>query len=103
MDFSKISDEELNNEFFRRKNEKRLKKIDERAKRIRLLNENRSTLLKFISHSRTSCSDMEPNNGLHSSDHGPRCIRCGLMEITEYDAEFFDFNINISIVRVGDD
>jgi hypothetical protein len=39
------------------------------------------TLLKFVEHSRISCSDENPCN---ASDTGYRCIRCQLLRIQKY-------------------
>lgn len=55
------------------------------------------TILKFIKHDRSSCSDDDPCNGIYYTDDGKRtyrCRKCALMEILEEKSGFFDFYLD---------
>lgn len=73
----------------------------ERAERFRLLVENRETLLRFVPHGRTSCSDTDRANGFGSAEYGPRCTRCALLEVNEFDHEVYDFDLTLQFVPLN--
>lgn len=56
----------------------------ERARRVFLV---AKSLLPFMEHSRTSCSDENPSNGYTTAGRGgaPRCKKCFLMQLAEED------------------
>ena len=68
-----------------------------------LSDEQISTMLSFLQHSRSSCSDENPCNGLSYIAEEWRCEKCMLMEILRgshggrYD---FRFDVDISKVSV---
>lgn len=97
MDLTKISDSELAQELERRRQVARDQLRQARAQRLALVLKHRDALLELIPHTRTSCSDSNIVNGLHSSDVTPRCVRCGLLELSEYDVDTFDVAVSLSI------
>lgn len=74
-------------------------KKEQVAKKIQYMRDNREVVLSLLKHDRTSCSDENPCNGLYSSDNGPRCQKCFLIEILNgdyIDGEYdIDFSVNI--------
>lgn len=61
----------------------------------------KNTILGFLKHDCSSCSDSNPCNGYVNSQYEPRCTKCHLIEIFngEHGGEF-DFHFYVSITRV---
>lgn len=100
MDLAKVSDKELQDELKRRTEEARQTRRAERQQRLDWVLKNFNALLELVPHSRTSCSDDNIANGLHSAEYGPRCSRCGLLELRHWDADQFDVTVEINIAKV---
>lgn len=63
----------------------------------RVIANHSAAFLYFISHSRSSCSDHNIVNGIHSSEYGPRCMRCAMLEILRGDYKPEDFSIEFDV------
>lgn len=100
MDLKKYTDKALKDELARREAAAALAAAVERKERIEQIIKHRAELLKMIPHSRTSCNDQEVRNGLYSADYGPRCVRCGLLELSEIDYHEFDVSLQLTITRL---
>lgn len=100
MDLKQYSEKEIKDELARREKMRQDEEAEQRRQRLAIILENREALLKIIPHSRTSCSDENPVNGLYSAEYGPRCVRCGLMELNEYDSQFHDITISVEIKKI---
>lgn len=60
------------------------------------------TMLSFLQHSRSSCSDENPCNGLSYSSGGWRCNKCMLMEILRGEhGGSYDFHLDVTISKVA--
>lgn len=92
--------EELKAELARREEERERQVVEDRRRRLGEILDNREALLRLIPHSRTSCSDSNPVNGLYSAEYGARCIRCGLTELNEFSWMDFDVEFNVEIRKL---
>tara|TARA_B100000929_G_scaffold290599_1_gene284873 strand:+ start:33308 stop:33631 length:324 start_codon:yes stop_codon:yes gene_type:complete len=105
MDYSGLSDEELNNVLNQAKNEydarlksKREKEKIQRVGFAKFVMENREKFLEVMNHSRTSCSDENPCNP-------GRCRKCDFMELDPQGWEwgeygfYFDSCLELVIVK----
>jgi hypothetical protein len=99
MDLTKVTDKELQDELKRRAEEARQARLAERQQRLDLVLKHRDTLLELVPHSRTSCSDQDVSNGLYSAEYGPRCTRCGLLELDDL-KDNFDVTVEVRITKV---
>lgn len=99
MDLKTYTEKQLKDELARREQERLDEEAKQRRERLALILENREALLRVIPHSRTSCSDENPVNGLYSADYGPRCVRCGLMELDEYNGQFHNVTVDLAITK----
>jgi len=97
-----VTDQELKEELARREQERCEQERRDRQERMRNLVQHRDALLPLIPHGRTSCSDDNIRNGLGSADYGARCSRCALLELTEFDAENYDFDLTLTFSPVRD-
>ena len=95
MSFDKFTDKELQAELQRRAEHQRLLDLELRRIEFRKLIQHREALLDLIPHTRTSCGDNLITNGFGSAEHGARCARCALLELTEWDADRVDVNISL--------
>lgn len=100
MDLNQFTDQDLKDELQRREVARKSQEEMDREARFRLLVEHRDVLLKFVPHSRTSCSDEDPNNGLGSADYGARCERCALLtlDMTDYISHDVQFGLHVTTV-----
>lgn len=63
-------------------------KLAERVTYNRRLLEAKPVLIQLLEHSRTSCSDQDPNNGdPHYEGGGSRCYKCLFMQLEEWNLE----------------
>lgn len=95
-----FSDQDLQAELARRQEQRAKALQDERQRRFELLVKHRDVMLEFIPHGRTSCTDKEPINGLGSSNHGARCLRCALLEVDVGDCLSYDFSLELNFRRL---
>ena len=66
-----------------------------------MTDEEKQFILDHMEHSRTSCSDENPQNGYYDDEHKWRCQKCMLMEILSGQHEGrFDFKISADIWEV---
>jgi hypothetical protein len=100
VDLTQVSKEDLKIELARREEQERQQIITDRRVRFDALIRNRAALLDLIPHSRSSCSDDNVANGLYTASYGPRCVRCGLLEMDEYSYERHDFDLQLNIIEV---
>lgn len=100
MDLNRFTDQDLKAELQRREEARKIDEAQARRARIQLLVEHRDVLLKFVPHSRTSCSDEDPNNGLGSADYGARCERCALLTLCEGDHYHYDVQFGLHVTTV---
>lgn len=96
-----LSDDELRAELARREKERADAATLVRSERFTTLVRNRDVLLELVPHGRTSCSDSNPINGLDSSEHGPRCTRCALLELGVGDAFLYEFELSLNFVPLN--
>lgn len=101
MDLKDFSEQELQNELHSRKELRDKTAREERRERFALLLKHRDPLLDLVPHTRTSCSDQFPSNGLGSAGYGARCSRCALLELVESDSMDYDFGLQLDFSRVG--
>ena len=76
-------------------------KLVENARKLEKLVENKDFVLSLVQHSRTSCSDSDPCNGIVESTGSYRCPRCALIEILNgcfKDEYAVDFDVTITKV-----
>ena len=90
MKLSEASVQELQAEIARRVEQERFAAEQRRAKRAELILANSDTLLQFVQHSRSSCSDENTINA-------ERCNRCALLEAKTYGAFCGDSNFSVTI------
>ena len=83
MDITQFSKQQLEQELARREEVAQQEALSLREQGFAMLLKHRAALLELIPHGRLSCSDAYPSNGLYSA-YGPRCARCGLLELDEY-------------------
>lgn len=102
MSLKNATEQELKAELARREQERRAQERLDRLERVRNLVLHRDALLPLIPHGRTSCSDDNIRNGLGSAEYGARCTRCALLELTEFDAENYDFDLTLTFSPVRD-
>ena len=57
----------------------------------------KDTLLSLMEHGRTSCSDANPVNGKGSGDGYPRCNKCAIMDLNEWNLEDTEILIDFTI------
>jgi hypothetical protein len=96
-----LSDEELRAELARREKQRELAALEVARARFATLLQSREALLELMPHERTSCSDSNPVNGLESAEYGPRCSRCALLELSEVDADYFEFELSLNFVPLN--
>lgn len=78
------------------------KQTDVANKILAMSDEEKEYIIAHTEHSRSSCSDENPCNGLYSAaDNGYRCPKCMLMEILRGDhGGKYDFKLSFDIVEV---
>lgn len=71
--------------------------------KIRTLSDEQiSTMLSFLQHSRSSCSDENPCNGFSYSSERWRCSKCMLMEILRGEhGGSYDFYFDVTITKTA--
>ena len=100
MDITQFSKQQLEQELARREEAARQEALSLREQGFAMLLKHREALLELIPHGRSSCSDADPSNGLYSASYGPRCARCGLLELDEYSYERHDFTLTLNILEI---
>jgi hypothetical protein len=93
MSLEHLTDQELQAELERRQLEREQAAARARQDRFVALVEHREALLALVPHGRTSCSDENPVNGISV---GTRCNRCALLEVTEFDFQYYDFDLTLN-------
>ena len=81
------------------------KQTDVAQRILTMSKEEKEYIISHTEHSRSSCSDDNPCNGLYSSEHngkpGFRCPKCMLMEILRGDyGGKYDFRLSFDIFEV---
>lgn len=81
------------------------KQTEVAQKILTMSEEEKKYIIEHTEHSRSSCSDENPCNGLYSTDHngqpGFRCPKCMLMEILRGDyGGKYDFKLSFDIFEV---
>lgn len=100
-DLKNFKDEELRAELERREALALDEVRNQRIARNRLILAHKGMLLNLLEHSRTSCDDENPSNGFVSSEYPyPRCAKCALIKLDEYDLDEREVNLTIEIKYV---
>lgn len=77
------------------------KNLDENKIKLNELRKNKDFILSLFDHSRTSCSDENPNNGYISDAGYARCDKCFLIEILNDEFEnSFEVSFHMDITKV---
>jgi hypothetical protein len=100
MDLNRFTDQDLKAELQRREDDRKISETAARRFRFQLLVKHRDVLLEFVPHSRTSCSDADPCNGLGSADYGARCERCALLTLDEHDYLSHDVMVGLHVTTL---
>lgn len=94
---SEITTADLEAELKRRREEAARIEAETRYQAELLVVENIDALIYLTPHSRTSCSDENPINGIGSASYGARCNRCLLLGVKEQGCWPEGYNITIQI------
>jgi hypothetical protein len=71
----------------------------ERKVRNQIILDNKDSLLKVIQHSRTSCADDNQINGFGSVSYVPRCERCALLQLEEWNMMDYDMTLQLRFTQ----
>lgn len=74
--------------------------LNARIEKNTLFLNHRDVLLQLMEHSRTSCSDANPINGNLNPGSGrtaPRCYKCALINLSEFDVAYVEMYLGFSI------
>lgn len=84
----------------RREDERRAAAIATLTNKNRTLFANRDLLLSLMEHSRTSCSDTDLANRFFGQGGHPRCYKCALMALDEFDLARVEINVEVTVREV---
>jgi len=94
-DLTKMSDDELEKELSRRRQERLQKRRDERQEANNLIVQHVDALLRMVTkHGKTSCSDASPRN-----DYINGCDRCTLLNIRASGCMDHDYKLMLSFAK----
>ncbi len=88
-ELAKIKQEELN------------EALAQNEVKLNVLRENRDLILSLVEHSRTSCSDENNMNGLHS-DGDYRCAKCALIDVLDDEwSNNYKVEFSVTITKIN--
>ena len=95
-DLSNTTDADMRAELKRRDDAARAKEKADRLATNRIIFAARDTILPLLRHDRSSCSDENPNNGSLSLGI-PRCEKCALMTLEDWNLEDVSIDLQIQV------
>lgn len=98
-DLSCFDDKELQEELNRRAIIRRREMVEARVEKNKLFIEHKDVILKFLSHSRTSCNDENTANGYENSQGTYKCNRCAFLLFGPLDTDEIDIDMHITMKK----